>query len=262
MSRIEKLRKNKNVSVVHERTREDKEPRKLKKFFPILIFILVTILSYLLFISSAFKISNVEIMGYGNTSLIENMVKNQSQERFYSDNIFLFDSTRLEEIINEDSRIKSVSVVKKLPQTIKVEIVEAEGKLIWNTRGENYLVDGRGYVIANIDKLNYPVIYDSLNIKVSLGERVASPTFIKFILDVSANFESITGAKIDKIIVYDIFNDVRVKSVDSWTVYLDASREPIPQLENLLRVIAEAESSGQRDLEYIDLRLPDRIFYK
>lgn len=262
MKRIEKLRKASKVSVVHERTAEEREPRRLKKFIFALVLLLFSGLLYLLFFSEAFKIKDIEVFGYSNPKIIEGIIESACQQNFYGYNIFLFDTNSLEKTIKEDSGVTSVKAKKILPQTIRVEANEATAVVIWRTRGENYGIDDRGYVISKNINSELPLITDSLNIEVALGERVASPTFIKFVKDATSNFETIVGVGYREIIIYDILSDVRIKSADSWTVYLDASRDPISQLENLVRVLAEAREKGNTNLKYIDMRLPDRVFYK
>ncbi|MDD3481266.1 MAG: FtsQ-type POTRA domain-containing protein, partial [Patescibacteria group bacterium] len=180
-----------------------------------------------------------------------------------NDNIFFFQGGELEKVIKEDSGVRSVVVKKRYPATIEIVVEEATPVIIWNTAGESFQVDERGYVIGGDNKEeNLPEVYDSLNIETGLGERVASPTIIKYILDVSANFETIVGQKFEKIIIYDIFSDIRIKSDSTWTVYLDSSRDPTSELENLVRVLNEAKEEGDTSLTYIDMRLPDKVFYK
>ncbi|MBW6431775.1 cell division protein FtsQ/DivIB, partial [Patescibacteria group bacterium] len=155
-----------------------------------------------------------------------------------------------------------ISILKLYPNSLKIEIEESTPVVIWSSKGENYEIDERGYVIGKNSDKNLPVINDLLNIEPNLGERVASPTFINYIINLGENFEPITGAKIDKIYIYDILSDVRVKSTDSWTAYFNSSKDPISQLENLNKVITEATGPGSKRLEYIDMRLETRIFYK
>lgn len=131
---------------------------------------------------------------------------------------------------------------------------------MWNSKGDYFEIDERGYVIGSINNKDLPIVYDLLNIELSLGERVASPTFINYIVNLDDNFNRITGSEIDKIFIYDILSDVRVKSTDSWTAYFNSSKDPVAQLENLNRILIEVADKGK--LNYIDMRLEKRIFYK
>ncbi len=263
MSRARRLRDKKRARVVHERTRTEKEPQLIKKVFPFLGIIIVGAVVYLLLFSDAFKISEVTVEGYSDPHLIEEIIENQVAESRFGDNLILFNKKRLREAAKEDSRIRSIFINKRYPDILKIEVVESFPAIIWISAGESFEIDDRGYVISENKKgEDLPVVYDSLNIETSLGERVASPTFINYIKKLDENFDSIVGSKMKKITVYDILSDVRVKSDDSWTAYFNSGKDPISQMNNLVQVLSEIEREGARDLEYIDMRLEDRIFYK
>lgn len=262
MNRTERLKQKNSNRVVHERTKEEKEPTFLKRLTPFVIMILFGGLIYILFLSSAFNIKDVKIEGYSNPSLIQEIVDSHTANHYHRNNLILFDKKELEGAIKGDSGVRSIKIIKVYPSTLKIEVEQSVPKLIWVTGGESYEIDDRGYVIGKKENKNLPHVYDLLNIDTGLGERVASPTFINYITNVNDNFKSITGVEINKIIIYDLLSDVRVKSKDSWTVYLNASKDPISQLENLSRILTEAKESGHKRLKYIDMRLETRIFYK
>lgn len=264
MKRIERLknRGSLNSAVVHERTKQEREEKTRFRFAPLLILILFGGLTYLLVFSAAFEIKDVEVVGYSNPTLIEEIVESHTSGGFLKNNIFFFDNDKLIDAIKGDSGVRGINISKIYSNSLKIEIEESTPVVIWSSKGENYEIDERGYVIGKNSDKTLPVINDLLNIEPTLGERVASPTFINYIIKLGENFEPITGAKIDKIYIYDILSDVRVKSTDSWMAYFNSSKDPISQLENLNKVITEATESGSKRLEYIDMRLETRIFYK
>lgn len=262
MKRTEKLRQKNNTRVVHERTKEEREPTFRRRVTPLVIIALLFGLTYLLFFSGVFNIDEIEVKGYSSPELIEEIIISHTVNHYHKSNLILFDTGELEEVIKGDSGVRSINIKKIYPKTLCVEIEESTPKIIWISRGENYEIDDRGYVIGINRNNNIPTVYDLLNIETGLGERVASPTFINYIIILNESFQKVAGAEMDKIIIYDILSDVRVKSKDSWTVYLNASKDPVSQLENLSRVLAEAEKAGNKKVEYIDMRLETRIFYK
>lgn len=259
MSRVEKLR-NKNRVIVHERTREEKEPTSKAKFYIFLIIILLSTLAYLVFFSGIFNLNNINVEGYQNPERIEDLVKEVANDSLIPNNILFINKKYIESIVIGDSRIKSINIKTILPNKLSIEVKESKPEIIWATAGEKFLVDGGGYVTGNYNNENLITVFDGSNIPISLGERVASPTFIKFINDLSDNFEMIVGSKIVKITIFDIMSDVHVLSSNDWTVYLDATKDVKTQLTNLNKVIKEA--GDNRSLEYIDMRLDTRIYYK
>jgi cell division septal protein FtsQ len=256
-----KINRTKKSAVVHERTRQEKEEKLKYRFAPFFIFILFSGLVYLLFFSLAFDIKEIKVDGYSNPDLVEEIVEDYFGNHYLKKNIILFKSDGVIKAIKEDSGVRSVKVKKVYPKTLVFEIKESRPVILWNTKGENFEIDDRGYVVGNNkNDDNLPIVYDLLNLDLQLGERVASPTFINYIIKLDQNFELVTGSKIEKILIYDILSDVRVKSDSSWSAYFNASKDPVTQLENLNKVLTEA--AGSRRLDYIDMRLETRIFYK
>ena len=95
-----------------------------------------------------------------------------------------------------------------------------------------------------------------------MGDKVLGDNRIYFII----NFIDIVG-KIDKFKILE-FKIKPSSSVDfeavtdtGWLIYLDDTQDPKVAVNNLLTVLDEAvKNTG--NLEYIDLRIPSRIFYK
>ena len=262
MSRLEKIR-NKNIPrVVHERTREEKPPTRRPLLALSLIFLIFCGLFYLLFLSGAFNVKEIRVSGYQNKKLASEIIESHLDSSLIKKSIFFLKTKKIEEAIRGDTAVKEVDVKLKYPDKVIVKIVEVKPSIIWITEGESFEIDDRGYVVGKNEKKDLPKVYDLLNIKVSLGERVASPTFVNYIIELNDNFEKITGVGVGKIIIYDILSDVRVKSTSSWTAYFNASKDPVSQLKNLTRVLSEVSNKSKKKLDYIDMRLETRIFYK
>jgi cell division septal protein FtsQ len=217
---------------------------------------------YLFLYSGLFDIKGFEVNGYSFADNVRDIATGERDRNIFSKNIILFNTSSLKETLAGDSRIQKIEIKKKFPNIISINITESSPSLIWSTAGESYLVDGWGVVIGKKKNENYPEVADAANIQVKPGDRVASPTFIKFIRDISSGFEASTGAKVSRITIFDLLTDVHILSSDGWTVYLDATKSSDAQLKNLAKVLAEAKKSSTKKLEYIDMRLDTKIFYK
>lgn len=259
MSRLEKI-KNKDA-LVHSRTEKNKEPISFNKFYIFLVLILFGGLIYLIVFSGLLNIKNINISGYKNDTTVREMIDEEISKNIFTKNILFFSTRSLKEKLKGDPNIKSVKISKKYPSSLTVAIEEARPAIIWISAGDKYLIDDRGVVIENATDEKLPEVYDASNIKVRAGERVASPTFIKFINEITVGFETATGTRLIKITLFDIIEDVHVLSSDGWTAYLNASITASSQLKNLTRIIAEA-SKEKKKLQYIDMRLDNKIFYK
>ncbi|MDP3004521.1 MAG: hypothetical protein Q8N43_03435, partial [Candidatus Azambacteria bacterium] len=47
-----------------------------------------------------------------------------------------------------------------------------------------------------------------------------------------------------------------------WSIYLDQNQDPVSEANTLFTILNEVIKNKASNLEYIDLRLPSRIFYK
>lgn len=259
MKRIEKVKR--NNPAIYSRTEQEREPRSFRGFFLFVIGLLLAGLIYLLIFSGAFEIKQVEVEGYSFPDTINEIVKEQTDQNIITKNILFFSSRNLKEVLLGDPKIKDLSVSKVLPSKLRIKITETKSAIIWSSAGDKFLVSDRGDVMGAANEENLPVIYDAANIKTKAGERVASPTFTRFILGINDGFEAATGSKITKITLFDIMSDVHILSSDGWTVYLNAEKKYEDQLKDLSRVLAEVKKT-QKKIQYIDLRLDNRVFYK
>lgn len=259
MRRIEKVKR--NNPAIYSRTEEEREPRSFRGFFLFLIGLLFAGLVYLLVFSGAFEIKEVGVEGYRYPETIKEIVKDQTESNILTENILFFSTKNLKNVLLGDPKIKDLTVSRILPGKLRITIEEEKPAIIWSSAGDKFLVSGRGDIMGTASEENLPIIYDAANIKVKAGERVASPTFIKFILGINDGFEAATGTKINKITLFDIMSDVHILSSDGWTVYLNAEKKHEDQLKDLGRVLAEVRKS-QKKIQYIDLRLDNRVFYK
>jgi allophanate hydrolase subunit 1 len=125
------------------------------------------------------------------------------------------------------------------------------------------LVDENGYAWANYEDkyASLPLITDTKNVPVQLGTKIVPTAFVEFVRDIYGNFEGVTSTKIVKAEVLDIVSDLKVTSSASWYVYFDTSRTAKNELTSLVRTLEE-QKKRKKALEYVDLRIDNRIFYK
>lgn len=261
MSRVDQIKK-RNSSTIHSRTEQQADPRR--RLWPVILLLTIILggIVYLIFFSKLLNVKTVEVRGYSHPEIIEEIAKNQMEKSLFSSNMIFFSTSKLSQTLSGESKIKKVSVKKVLPQKIIINIDEAKGAIIWSTAGDKFLISEGGVVMEKSNNEKLPEVTDSANIKVVPGEKVASPTFINFIKVLSEKFQPATSEEIQKIIIFDILSDVHVLAKSGWTVYLNSTKDPEVQLKNLARILEESRKSTKIKLQYIDMRIEDRIFYK
>jgi cell division protein FtsQ len=121
------------------------------------------------FIGLGLKIESVEIEGNKTVSsdqlleIIFNSLGDISQN-----SIILIDLEKLKKDILEIGWIESVSIRKKLPSTIIINITERSPKVIWQSKGQIWLADDKGNLLTQkMEKkyLDLPVIIGQNSIK-------------------------------------------------------------------------------------------------
>jgi len=102
---------------------------------------------------------------------------------------------------------------------------------------------------------------DQANVRVELGGKVVTASFVDFVNALVVSFTPKTKVKIEEIILPKTTLELRVQTSEGWQAYFDTTRSVKVQLNRLSSTLKQI-TRPRDQLEYIDLRLNDRIFYK
>lgn len=248
---------------LYSRTEETKERRGLGWIYPLLFCLLLGAAGYLIFFSPYFKVNEVKFNDtkYVSRSELDRVVADS--KGIFNNNIITFGFLNFQKGMGEVTGVKSYKIVRQFPNKIKIEIVEKSPIFVWQILDRKYLVDENGYAWANYEDkyASLPVVVDTKNVPVQVGSKIVPASFVTFLNDIVGNFEGTTGIKIVMIEVLDIVSDLKITSATGWYVFFDTTRTAKNQLTSLVRVLEEVRNKG-RGLEYVDLRIDNRIFYK
>lgn len=263
----------------------------------ILVFFLLGGIFYFLFFSQVFSIKNFSISG-GRSIDSEELKKTINSflehRRFLiaTNNFFIIKEQALEKaILSKFKRVEEVKIKKKFPNLLalhragaglRIEIKEKNLNLIWCQRrpeeerrcfylDQDGMVFGKSFDIdlENLDReklINGPFILveeERENFS-SLEERIVAPELVNFIFQIKLILPKIAGLKMVKgDIPLDSAGQINVETEEGWQVYFDTTRELTSQVKILDLVLIEKITKEEREvLEYIDLRVPGRIYYK
>jgi|SRR3989338_7352271 len=99
--------------------------------------------------------------------------------------------------------------------------------------------------------------------KVSLGDQVLNYNQLKFIAEFNNKITENNQFKIIEFKITPSANfDLEAITDRGWSIYLDQNQDPASEADNLFTILNEVIKNKASNLEYIDLRLPSRIFYK
>ncbi|MCK5084169.1 MAG: FtsQ-type POTRA domain-containing protein [Candidatus Pacebacteria bacterium] len=172
-----------------------------KSFKRGLLVTLVLIVAYFIFFSEFFIIKKIEIEGNKTISneSIEKIIKNENSNSalviFTKNNFFLSDKEEIKKkIIDEFSEIKTITIKKKLPDTIKVKIIEEIPLVLWCRIENCYYLNNKG--IAFMAENNDAGIYKNKK-------------FIKIIEETEIKEEIIENTNENKEIKEDIKTEIK-----------------------------------------------------
>lgn len=243
-----------------------------------LIFLIIIILGlgYLLFYSPLFKITKVEISGTKNISpeyLKEKYVDWQMQQSkfkiFKQDNILLFSKKWLTNNIAAKYALDELKIDKKLFHTLKINVKEKLPYLIWISNGRYYYIEANGLASAQV-KENQLIpslikVYDEENKQVIINEEVIpkdkkGTSKAKFIVDLNDIIKNNNRFKIAKYLLPNRYQ-LNVLTEEGWQIYFTFSRDANEQVDSLNDVI-DKKIKNTKNLQYIDLKVKDYVYYK
>ncbi len=135
---------------------------------------------------------------------------------------------------------------------------------------QNGMVFGKpfGIDLENLEKeklINSPFILVEEEGRISnLEERIVAPELVYSIFQIKTTLPKIAGLRMTKgNIVPNSAGEIHIETEEGWQVYFDTTRDITSQVKVLDLVLREKITKEEREaLEYIDLRVRGRIYYK
>ncbi len=247
------------------RTKKRKSIFKSRLFWIILLILALSAgLCYLFVFSPIFQIKEIKTAGNFKTSpeeIIEITEKHiKTKILFLSSESIFFDGfyQMREEIKKSFPIISKITVKRNLPSTLEVRVEERIPAATWVFQEDNFFIDKEGIVFEETEESKKPVVKGSR--EVSLGEEAVGKKLLKDILEISSELSD-EGIEIREFSIS--YPKVIIKTEEGWEAYFDSEGNISVQASNLVLVLKEEISRPERkDLEYIDLRFPEKIFYK
>lgn len=245
--------------------------KKKKIFFWILFLILV--LSCIFLFSPLFTIKAVEVSG--NKKIKTEQIK----EGFDYKNIFLFSEEGIKnDLLKKFPKIGNIEVKKNIVKRIvelKIEERERLGILCRMDVEEKvkgcFYIDKNGYVFEEAPETSGSLIllikdYSQNNFDV--GEHIFGQGTTSFISEIKEKLYSEANVKpIDFNLLAFPYVDLKVVTDEGWYIIFSLGKDATGQILALEAVLNSGpdelgELRDNKELEYIDLRLENRIYYK
>lgn len=162
--------------------------------------------------------------------------------------------------------ITDISIKKELFHSLIVNFEKRIQIGIWCNNANCYYFDKEGIVFKEA-----PITEGALILKiedfekkeVSSGDQVLNYNQLKFMTEFNNKITENNQFKIIKFKITPSANfDLEAITDRGWSIYLDQNQDPALEANNLFTILNEVIKNKASNLEYIDLRIPSRIFYK
>lgn len=272
----------------------EKGKRLTKKIYFWTSFLLTAGLFYFFFYSNFFAFKTMEIIreeGIGQ-KISDEQIKNYifsvfSKNGFLifpQNNFFVFRKKTAENALKENLNLDKVSI-KKYPFKLKIIMEEktpaanlalleknfnepesnlnGTSSVARNIKYRYYLIDKRGDILEEIKEINprLPLIYNEKELP---QYPYLTKEKLSFILDLFQKFSQRTKAI--EILSFGVGDNkeskLTVVTSENWKIYFDFNEDIRKQLDKLFLILEEKVRSQKNNLEYLDLRFEDRIYYK
>ncbi|TSC96290.1 MAG: Uncharacterized protein Athens101410_4 [Parcubacteria group bacterium Athens1014_10] len=216
---------------------------------------------------------------------------------FPQGNFLIFDKKAAEEIIKENQQIEDVFIKKIFPDKLKITIKEKnavanlalleknfdqeeladkissfenssstefmESKEEIKDKYKYYLIDKKGDILEERGEaiLNLPLIYDQREIS---QYPYLNQEELLFILELFKKFpQRLKDIDINSFKIGDSEKSKLIAATsEGWEIYFDFNEDVKNQLEKLFLILQEKIKQERGNLEYIDLRFENRVYYK
>lgn len=246
-------------------------PRRKIKAVCFVFLSLFLAIFYVIYFSSFFQIKKIEISGNQKVSsqeLISDIEEKLTKKIlfFNSKSLFLAEPEEIENIIlKKYPIIEKTDFLKKLPDKLEVLIKERSPVAVFEKDNEYFFIDESGIVFEKIESRRDFLLIKKTESdeKINLGENIIKKEQVSQILKADLEIKDKTP-KVD-IDFAQIVNEQRfnIKTLEGFEIFFDFSKDIPQQVLNLSVVLKEKISpQARRNLEYIDLRFGNQIYYK
>jgi len=252
----------------------------LKLSYNVLFLLLAVGIVYFLFFSEWLQINKVMVEGNKSTDnklildSVEPFLHKKVLFLFPSNNFFFVPTRQIErEIMANFKRIGKVKVSRGFPSSLAIRVEEKKAVLLFCSNGGCVWVDEEGiaynkssYAEALADSANVVIVQDNSNSDLVPGKLVTSPDYVDFANKLWRSFPEKMGKELAFLSTpLPSAEEIRANSKEGFLVYFDTTVPMERSLALLQRVIEQElkeKEGGVTCLDYIDLRITDRVFYK
>jgi len=247
----------------------------LRKVYFLVSIIGLCFIVYFLFLADFFKVKKIVLLDNNEVTqaeVDEQFATFSEHKRLWvlpANNIFLLSKSDLNNhLLKSLPRLETATIEKNLVDVLKITVKEKKLLLVWVSGNELHYVDEKGIICcrAALDEVvekQLPLVYDSNDRQVELKEEVVTRNFVGFLQELHREFPERIDGQVKKFWVPSILTrEVHLETESGWKVYFSIDRTVESQLNDLKIVLDEQIKNRLSNVDYIDLRVENWIYYK
>ncbi len=259
-------------------SKKARRQKNIRKFFASLsIFLFLFFYGFAVFLFHPyFKIKNISVEGnfYINSEKISSkvldVINGKHFKMFPKSNFFLLPEEEIIKGVFEISaRVENISLEKKFPDILKIKIQERKPSSLFCVKNDGNdkcaFMDEEGFVFEESPYFSGDVFLKFFDDRygegmLETGKNILSAEQMSNISEFKV-FCADSGVKISEIAlkkdgVYEFL------ASEGWRIFLNERNEPKIAFENLKTALDAEIKEKRKNLDYIDLRVSNKVFYK
>jgi len=255
------------------RSRQQGSSRRWLKWLILSIIILLIFLLWLFFSSPWWQIRNIRVEGLTriSNSEIEEFIWKQAENHrmllFRESNLLLFNREEASQKIIDQYNFANLEIRKKMFHTLEIAINERPYAFIFQQGSDFFYASSDGYIINESqvfeeDRAKYLILENKneRNFINDNGQINIKDDYLSFILSLYDHLITFSDLPLEKFIIDQEFNTIKVDLRDGPVVYFNTKGEIESQVNRLVLVKREKIKDNFNKINYIDLRYGDRVF--
>lgn len=235
--------------------------------------------AYFLLFAPYLQVSKVDISGTAElksedlSELIQQSLTGKYLNFIPKNNFLFVSQNKIENLLKEKyKKIRSVSVEKQFPDTLKVTIDERKGLLVWCQNADHcFMLDENGMAYNEAD-FNSPElqqnhllqITDQSNENITIGEKVMDANFEQYLTSLKENIQKLGVILNDQFVTPSrMAGEIDAQTADGAQLFFSTEFSQ-DSAQHTLAVMFKKELPLEKlnTVSYIDLRSENTIFYK
>ncbi len=233
----------------------------LKVFDFIIIFGIIAVVIYFIFFSDVFTVNRVKVSGLDD--LNKQNIQKEIESEVVSKNIFFLKSSKIKlRLLEKYPDIKNIYINKSLPSILIVSFEKRQDLFCWLYNKDYYLVDDSGIVYERTQEectLILEVDSDGGYVKKpKIKTKYFDSRETDFIKNLNENLLKDKDIEFEKFIFGEAAFEIKVVTQDFYIIF-NTARDFQEQYKSLTSILPKVKKQAK---EYIDLRVPGKVFYK